>query len=136
MIASLHACSNSTVVPQHYNSLLGLSTYYCVHCVEPCRLPLQVFDVTRKITYKNLPHWYEELRQNRPDIPCILVANKIDGKGVRMSAVFIFFLCFVFYLFFFGFLFVLFFFIFAALKHLLVILEKVDCLLLIIQKQN
>ena len=53
-----------------------------------------------------------------------------------MSAVFIFFLCFVFYLFFFGFLFVLFFFIFAALKHLLVILEKVDCLLLIIQKQN
>ena len=41
---------------------------------------VQVFDVTRKITYKNLQNWYSELRQNRPDIPCILVANKIDGE--------------------------------------------------------
>ena len=40
----------------------------------------QVFDVTRKITYKNLSNWYRELRQNRPDVPCILCANKIDGK--------------------------------------------------------
>lgn len=40
----------------------------------------QVFDVTRKITYKNLPHWYKEMRQHRPDIPCVLVANKIDGR--------------------------------------------------------
>lgn len=39
----------------------------------------QVFDVTRKTTYKNLSHWYKEMRQHRPDIPCILVANKIDG---------------------------------------------------------
>ena len=42
----------------------------------------KVFDTTRKVTYKNLTHWYEELRQNRPDIPCILVGNKIDGKLV------------------------------------------------------
>ena len=41
---------------------------------------LQVFDTTRKVTYKNLGHWYEELRQHRPDIPCILVGNKIDGE--------------------------------------------------------
>ena len=41
---------------------------------------MQVFDVTRKITYKNLQHWYSELRQNRTDIPCILVGNKIDGE--------------------------------------------------------
>lgn len=43
-------------------------------------LVCQVFDVTRKITYKNLAHWYEELRLNRPKIPCLLVANKIDGQ--------------------------------------------------------
>ena len=50
-----------------------------------------VFDVTRKSTYKNLNIWYKELRQNRPNIPvivlgkwdnsepyCTLLANKID----------------------------------------------------------
>eukprot|EP00743_Colponemidia_sp_Colp-15_P001179 GILK01001295.1.p1 GENE.GILK01001295.1~~GILK01001295.1.p1 ORF type:complete len:243 (-),score=45.07 GILK01001295.1:268-951(-) len=36
------------------------------------------FDVTRKITYKNLQVWYQEMRQYCPHIPCILVANKID----------------------------------------------------------
>ena len=46
----------------------------------PVSSKLQVFDVTRKVTYKNLPHWYHELREHRPHIPCILVANKIDGE--------------------------------------------------------
>merc|ERR1712107_891401 len=36
------------------------------------------FDVTRKITYKNLETWYKELREHCPDIPVICVANKID----------------------------------------------------------
>lgn len=36
------------------------------------------FDVTRKITYKNLEKWYKEVRVYCPDIPCICVANKID----------------------------------------------------------
>eukprot|EP00744_Colponema_vietnamica_P010563 GILI01014915.1.p1 GENE.GILI01014915.1~~GILI01014915.1.p1 ORF type:complete len:227 (+),score=43.34 GILI01014915.1:30-683(+) len=36
------------------------------------------FDVTRKVTYKNLQTWYEEMRSHCPYIPCILVANKID----------------------------------------------------------
>jgi Rab-like protein 2 len=36
------------------------------------------FDVTRKITYKNLQTWYKELRRYCPDIPVICVANKTD----------------------------------------------------------
>ncbi|XP_065667511.1 rab-like protein 2A isoform X2 [Hydra vulgaris] len=48
-------------------------SYY--HASHACIL---VFDVTRKTTYKNLSNWYKELRAYRPDIPCILVANKID----------------------------------------------------------
>tara|TARA_B100000795_G_C22686094_1_gene393725 strand:- start:69 stop:722 length:654 start_codon:yes stop_codon:yes gene_type:complete len=36
------------------------------------------FDVTRKVTYKNLNDWYKELRKYRENIPVILVANKID----------------------------------------------------------
>ncbi|OMJ83409.1 hypothetical protein SteCoe_15678 [Stentor coeruleus] len=37
-----------------------------------------VFDVTRKITYVNLKNWYKEMRTYCPDIPCVLIANKID----------------------------------------------------------
>lgn len=33
----------------------------------------------RKVTYRNLATWYTELREFRPEIPCIVVANKIDG---------------------------------------------------------
>jgi len=36
------------------------------------------FDVTRKITYKNLETWYQEIRHYCPDIPVVCVANKID----------------------------------------------------------
>mmetsp|Transcript_9654 Transcript_9654/g.16003 ORF Transcript_9654/g.16003 Transcript_9654/m.16003 type:complete len:212 (-) Transcript_9654:126-761(-) len=48
------------------------SYYYRAHC---CIL---VFDVTRKVTYQHLSDWYAELREYCPDIPCVLVANKID----------------------------------------------------------
>lgn len=37
-----------------------------------------VFDVTRKSTYKNLDNWYKKLRNYCEQIPCIVVANKID----------------------------------------------------------
>ncbi|KAM9684904.1 rab-like protein 2B isoform 2-T7 [Dama dama] len=36
--------------------------------------------IMRKITYKNLSTWYTELREFRPEIPCIVVANKIDDR--------------------------------------------------------
>ncbi|XP_065183943.1 rab-like protein 2A [Sycon ciliatum] len=49
-------------------------SYY--HQAEACVL---VFDAQRKVTYKNLDSWYKELRQYRPKIPCIVVANKIDA---------------------------------------------------------
>eukprot|EP01064_Diplonema_japonicum_P000088 TRINITY_DN10059_c0_g1_i2.p1 TRINITY_DN10059_c0_g1~~TRINITY_DN10059_c0_g1_i2.p1 ORF type:complete len:216 (+),score=40.90 TRINITY_DN10059_c0_g1_i2:85-732(+) len=37
-----------------------------------------VFDVERKPTYKNLEKWLTELRQQRPEIPVLVAANKID----------------------------------------------------------
>merc|ERR1711976_224011 len=48
-------------------------SYY--HQAHACVL---VFDITRKVTYKNLPNWYKELRDYRPEIPCLCAANKID----------------------------------------------------------
>ncbi|KAH0617233.1 hypothetical protein JD844_029101 [Phrynosoma platyrhinos] len=49
-------------------------SYY--HKAHAC---IMVFDVQRKVTYKNLGNWYKELREFRPEIPCIVVANKIDA---------------------------------------------------------
>lgn len=49
------------------------AAYY--HGAQAC---IMVFDVSRKITYRNLATWYAELRSHRPKIPCICVANKID----------------------------------------------------------
>lgn len=49
------------------------SSYY--YNADVCIL---VFDVTRKQTYINLEKWYEELRSQASEIPCLLVANKID----------------------------------------------------------
>ena len=46
-----------------------------------------MFDVTRKITYKNLPQWYKELREYRAEIPCLCTGNKIDGKLTQMVSV-------------------------------------------------
>lgn len=53
-------------------SCMHPSYYYRAHC---CIL---VFDVTRKITYQHLADWYKELRDHCENIPCVLVANKID----------------------------------------------------------
>nr|XP_023398240.1 rab-like protein 2A isoform X1 [Loxodonta africana] len=50
------------------------ASYY--HKAHAC---IMVFDVQRKVTYKNLSTWYTELREFRPEIPCIVVANKIDA---------------------------------------------------------
>mmetsp|Transcript_27879 Transcript_27879/g.70485 ORF Transcript_27879/g.70485 Transcript_27879/m.70485 type:complete len:228 (-) Transcript_27879:308-991(-) len=58
---------------QEQFSNLHPSYYYEAHC---CIL---AFDVTRKITYKNLEKWYENLRHGvMRDIPIICIANKID----------------------------------------------------------
>ncbi|XP_058529615.1 rab-like protein 2B isoform X1 [Ochotona princeps] len=53
------------------------ASYY--HKAHAC---IMVFDVQRKVTYKNLSTWYAELREFRPEIPCIVVANKIDDTPV------------------------------------------------------
>ncbi|XP_024906791.1 rab-like protein 2B isoform X2 [Pteropus alecto] len=50
------------------------ASYY--HKAHAC---IMVFDVQRKVTYRNLGTWYAELREFRPEIPCIVVANKIDA---------------------------------------------------------
>uniref|UniRef100_A0A4W5KV55 RAB, member of RAS oncogene family-like 2 n=1 Tax=Hucho hucho TaxID=62062 RepID=A0A4W5KV55_9TELE len=61
-------------------------SYY--HKAHAC---IMVFDVQRKITYKNLTNWYTELREYRPEIPCVVVANKIDGETSQTGLFLIFY---------------------------------------------
>ncbi|KAJ3109833.1 Rab-like protein 2A [Phlyctochytrium planicorne] len=54
------------------------SYYISAHCCILC------FDMTRKITYKNLDIWYEELVSHRGlGIPVVVVANKVDMDPSR-----------------------------------------------------
>ncbi|KAH7815238.1 Rabl2, Ras superfamily GTPase [Monocercomonoides exilis] len=48
------------------------SYYYGAHSCILC------FDVTRKITYTNMQKWWDELQKYSPNIPSVVVANKID----------------------------------------------------------
>lgn len=53
------------------------SYYHMAHVCILC------FDLTRKITYKNLQHWYDELMKYRYKIPVVVVANKVDVEPQR-----------------------------------------------------
>lgn len=46
---------------------------------------IMVFDITRQESYSNLRKWYTEMRQFCPNIPAILLANKIDGKPFEIQ---------------------------------------------------
>jgi GTPase SAR1 family protein len=70
-----------------------LCTLGCCELVYRAHACILVFDVTRKTTYKNLTQWYNELRQYCENVPCILVANKIDvdynvSKNVHQSTLY------------------------------------------------
>lgn len=43
-----------------------------------------MFDVTSKITYKNVPNWHRDLERVCENIPIVLCGNKVDVK-VRTS---------------------------------------------------
>jgi len=60
-----------TAGQERFNNLHP-SYFYKAHACVMC------FDVTRKVTYKNLDKWWAELQEFCPGIPTVVVANKID----------------------------------------------------------
>lgn len=60
-----------TAGQERFNSMHPSYYYKANACI-------MVFDVTRKITYKNLEKWWNELQEYCKGIPTIVVANKID----------------------------------------------------------
>src|SRR6266404_5900311 len=45
-----------------------------------------MFDVTSRITYKNVPNWHRDLERVCENIPIVLCGNKVDVK-VRLAFV-------------------------------------------------
>lgn len=37
-----------------------------------------MFDVTSKVSYNNVETWYNAIREEHPDIPIVIVGNKVD----------------------------------------------------------
>jgi GTP-binding nuclear protein Ran len=45
-----------------------------------------MFDVTSRLTYKNVPRWYTDIRKVCPDIPIVLCGNKADSSPREVPA--------------------------------------------------
>jgi GTP-binding nuclear protein Ran len=45
-----------------------------------------MFDVTSRVTYKNVPNWYRDLIRVCDNIPIVLVGNKVDVKDRKVKA--------------------------------------------------
>ena len=39
-----------------------------------------MFDVANNRSYNNVPKWYNEIQETRPDIPIVIVGNKSDAE--------------------------------------------------------
>ena len=45
-----------------------------------------MFDVTSRITYKNVPNWHRDMVRVCENIPIVLVGNKVDVKERKVKA--------------------------------------------------
>ncbi|OQR67691.1 GTP-binding nuclear protein Ran-like [Tropilaelaps mercedesae] len=54
--------------------------YIQAHCA------IMMFDVTSRITYKNVPNWHRDLVRVCEGIPIVLVGNKVDVKDRKVKA--------------------------------------------------
>lgn len=60
----------------------GLRDGYYVHA----HCALVMFDVTSRITYINVPKWFQDIRRACGDIPCVLLGNKVDVEDREVKA--------------------------------------------------
>ncbi|CAD8122082.1 unnamed protein product [Paramecium sonneborni] len=54
--------------------------YIGAHCA------IIMFDVTSRISYKNVPKWHKDLTRICENVPIVLVGNKVDSKDRKVKA--------------------------------------------------
>lgn len=70
------------MVWDNYNrSILGPRQGYYIE-TDCCII---MYDVTSRITYKNVPNWYSQVKQYCPNIPIVLVGNKVDAEDRKVK---------------------------------------------------
>ncbi|EGR30953.1 ras oncogene family protein, putative [Ichthyophthirius multifiliis] len=47
---------------------------------------IMMFDVTSRITYKNIPKWHKDLTRICDNIPIVIIGNKVDSKDRKVKA--------------------------------------------------
>lgn len=75
----------------HYQSVL---VFACVRSNEqgftlsssPAQCAIIMFDVTSRVTYKNVPNWHRDLVRVCENIPIVLCGNKVDIKDRKVKA--------------------------------------------------
>ncbi|KAL4641714.1 GTP-binding nuclear protein Ran isoform X1 [Arapaima gigas] len=57
---------------------------YCKSYISQCAIIM--FDVTSRVTYKNVPNWHRDLVRVCENIPIVLCGNKVDIKDRKVKA--------------------------------------------------
>lgn len=66
----------------HYSVLTYFLQTYCL--LAQCAIIM--FDVTSRVTYKNVPNWHRDLVRVCENIPIVLCGNKVDIKDRKVKA--------------------------------------------------
>lgn len=53
---------------------------------SPAQCAIIMFDVTSRVTYKNVPNWHRDLVRVCENIPIVLCGNKVDIKDRKVKA--------------------------------------------------
>lgn len=57
---------------------------WCPRSIES-QCAIIMFDVTSRITYKNVPNWHRDLVRVCDNVPIVLVGNKVDIKDRKVK---------------------------------------------------
>lgn len=69
-------------IPQAKKKFGGLRDGYYINA----QCAIIMFDVTSRITYKNVPNWHRDLVRVCENIPIVLCGNKVDVKERKVKA--------------------------------------------------
>lgn len=65
-------------------SNVSIPNMFLVPPIAQCAIIM--FDVTSRVTYKNVPNWHRDLVRVCENIPIVLCGNKVDIKDRKVKA--------------------------------------------------